>query len=239
MDLEKANFKKAGEILAEVWSELVIDNHPVVATYVEDKEMEPSSPSEIWMSLHVLSSQYFLQIVKCDNINCCGPTRSCWKKVIPKRFLPPPAIIRKDVDGPSVPNPADVKSTDHFAGSWQRLAMASMFPVDGACDNFCPSLQKELPKRMCKHCKHFFTSAAAVQQHTRGEGCPSLVGVPIPRPDVLVLDEADEDVEDHAANAENYDISDDVMPVITIEDILNSPFIELTMGDKSGDENDA
>ena len=50
-------------------------------------------------------------------------------------------------------NPTEVKSMDYFAGLWQRLAMASMFPVAGAYDNFCPSLQKELTKRMCKHCK--------------------------------------------------------------------------------------
>lgn len=33
-ELEKCNFKKAGELLAEVWSERVIDNFPVVAEYV-------------------------------------------------------------------------------------------------------------------------------------------------------------------------------------------------------------
>ena len=29
--LEKKNFKAAGEILADIWSESVIDGHPVVA----------------------------------------------------------------------------------------------------------------------------------------------------------------------------------------------------------------
>jgi hypothetical protein len=35
--LELLNFEKAGEILAEIWSETVIDNHPVFAKYIEPK----------------------------------------------------------------------------------------------------------------------------------------------------------------------------------------------------------
>ena len=34
-DLEKENFKAAGEIQAKIWSESVIDDHPVVARYVD------------------------------------------------------------------------------------------------------------------------------------------------------------------------------------------------------------
>ena len=34
-DLEKANFKKAGETLAEVWNQTVIDDYSVHAKYVE------------------------------------------------------------------------------------------------------------------------------------------------------------------------------------------------------------
>ena len=242
VDLEKANFKKAGEILAEVWSELVIDGHPVVAEYVEDKKLELSSPSEMWMNFHVRTSHYLLQIVKYDNINCCGPMRSSWKAVFPQRFLPPPAVIRKNEDGPSVPDPSDVKSTDHFAGLWQRLALSAISPMDVAYDNFCPSLQKELPKRKCKHCNAYFTSAATVQRHTRGQCCPSLFGMPIPRPAVMVLDEPDDvEVDDDDEDADNSDDNSDgdVIPVITIEDILNSPFIELAMGEESHDEHDA
>lgn len=32
-ELEKVNFQKAAEILAEVWNNLVIDEHPVFAEY--------------------------------------------------------------------------------------------------------------------------------------------------------------------------------------------------------------
>ena len=34
--LEKRNFKKAGEILANVWNELVLDKFPVYCEYLEN-----------------------------------------------------------------------------------------------------------------------------------------------------------------------------------------------------------
>jgi hypothetical protein len=37
-ELEKENFKKTGEVLAEVWSMDMIDRHPVVAEYIEPPE---------------------------------------------------------------------------------------------------------------------------------------------------------------------------------------------------------
>ncbi|GBP40850.1 hypothetical protein EVAR_88911_1 [Eumeta japonica] len=65
-DLEKKNFQKAGEVLAEVWSNMVIDGNGVVAEYVEpDDSAEsfiPDLPSQQWYSEHVRESQYLLQV---------------------------------------------------------------------------------------------------------------------------------------------------------------------------------
>ena len=94
-ELERINFRKAGEILAEIWSNVIIDGHPVIAQYVEKKEIAPVPLNEMWMSDHVQTSQYFLQIVKCNNSLCCEPMRSNWISLFPKRFLPSPALIRK------------------------------------------------------------------------------------------------------------------------------------------------
>lgn len=38
-DLEKKNFQKAGEVLAEVWQKTVIDSHPVIAEFVQNEEV--------------------------------------------------------------------------------------------------------------------------------------------------------------------------------------------------------
>ena len=35
MELEIKNFKAVGEILAEIWSELIIDGHPIKAAYID------------------------------------------------------------------------------------------------------------------------------------------------------------------------------------------------------------
>ena len=64
-DLELQNFEYAGEILAELWSKLVIDNHPVIAEFVRDEASEITiTKSEQWKANHVRESQYLLQIVE-------------------------------------------------------------------------------------------------------------------------------------------------------------------------------
>lgn len=63
-ELEKKNFTSAGEALASVWSELMIDGHPVVAQY-KHPGGESKLPADIdanWYAIHVRESQYFLQV---------------------------------------------------------------------------------------------------------------------------------------------------------------------------------
>ena len=69
------------------------------------------------------------------------------------------------------------------------------------------------------YCKVYFTSAAAVSRHRKG--CPSLHGILITRPEVVDL------VEEDMAMAADAVVDDEAMPIISIEDILNSPFIEI------------
>ena len=74
-ELEVKNFEATGKILAEIWSESIIDNHPVVASYTSLPEKEHSKvlfhKTEEWKAKHVRQSQYMLQIVKCSD-------KSCW-----------------------------------------------------------------------------------------------------------------------------------------------------------------
>ncbi|CAF0777437.1 unnamed protein product [Didymodactylos carnosus] len=46
-ELEKTNFKKAGEVLAEVWSGSVIDEYPVVAEYIEPPATTPEEKRQV------------------------------------------------------------------------------------------------------------------------------------------------------------------------------------------------
>lgn len=75
--LEKRNFEYAGNVLAEIFSNVVLDSHPVCAEYISPKEKEAedeleeeeeeadvsSKPSQLWYSIHVRESQYFLQVI--------------------------------------------------------------------------------------------------------------------------------------------------------------------------------
>ena len=61
LDLEKRNLKKAGEVLAEIWGELVMDGHSVVAEFVSDKQKKETNLDHSWMAKHCRASQYMLQ----------------------------------------------------------------------------------------------------------------------------------------------------------------------------------
>ena len=51
-----------GETLAGVWSELVFDDFPVVAEYVENASVESVPLEQSWVSRHCRTSQYLLQV---------------------------------------------------------------------------------------------------------------------------------------------------------------------------------
>ena len=102
--LQKKNFDFAGKALADVWSRLVLVGHPTAAEYIEPSASEPSEENVIskgqkWWETYVRPSQYFTQIVKCDNEKCCEKKRSSYFNVIKNRFLPPPLPIAQTSEG--------------------------------------------------------------------------------------------------------------------------------------------
>ena len=90
--MEKANFKKAEEILVEVWSQAVIDGFNVHAQYVEPGSTSTNlpAPTATWRWNHMQQSHYFLQIVKCNDVTCCGQRQTNYNEVFPNRFIPAP-----------------------------------------------------------------------------------------------------------------------------------------------------
>ena len=86
-NLEKCNFQAAGEILAKVWEEIVLDNFPVVADYIENTAKDPRDLNEKWISVHCKISQYLLQVIQCNDSKCCGGFRTTWKSVFSSRFF--------------------------------------------------------------------------------------------------------------------------------------------------------
>lgn len=93
--LEKQNFKFAGEALAEIWSDVIIDKHVTKAVYIDPDEPQIHlsdllSKNENWNSKYVLTSQYMTQIVKCGDRSCCTAPRSSIFKLLHKTngYLP-------------------------------------------------------------------------------------------------------------------------------------------------------
>ncbi|GBP08970.1 hypothetical protein EVAR_5258_1 [Eumeta japonica] len=170
--LEKDNFKKAGDILAEIWSAVCIDGHEVVAKYIDpnnDTSSVPDLPAEEWYTEHVRESQYLLQVVKCDDQKCCSPRRSDLHMILHDRFLPPPYPITQ-VDGHlTIP---DFK--EHDGKSFAPFLIRHCLPIQPLnafistpYDLYCPSVRDDLEKRCCSTCGIYFASSTRAEEHRR------------------------------------------------------------------------
>lgn len=104
-ELEKVNFEKGGNFLAEVFGNTVIDSHPVIAEFDKDDQISVCNVDEQWLARHVRQSQYVLQIIKCSDVTCCLEWRSNWLKVVTFRFLPAPYPLHQTMNGVIVPEP--------------------------------------------------------------------------------------------------------------------------------------
>lgn len=122
-DLEKRNFKFAGETLSEIWSSILIDGHPVFSKFVEPSESNSLSVpdhSQAWFQTHVRTSQYLLQITKCGSENCCGLNRSNIRDVLPSGFLPGPVKVKFSKEEKITA--ANINDTGKFLPLFQQLS---------------------------------------------------------------------------------------------------------------------
>lgn len=171
IELEKKNFAKAGEILAEVWNQNIIDNHPTVAHFVNETESELADnlieKSSSWWDTHIEFGQYLLQIIKCDNQSCCNPKRSSLFSIIKNGRIPPPLPITNSEDKLKVPDSQyDKLKADQFAPLFLNLVLKNEFPIK-SFDAFCPSVQSKLPNRTCKVCSKYFSATKYLNEHEK------------------------------------------------------------------------
>ena len=132
-ELEKRNFAAAGEVLASVWSETVIDNYPVVAKWTPPEEPGSAidSVDQEWIDRHVCQSRYLLQIVRCDDLTCCTTSRTKYADVLGGKFIPPPIPLKA---GPKV-------GEGKFGGLFQNLWLAHTTNTR-VFDTHCPKLNE-------------------------------------------------------------------------------------------------
>ena len=239
-ELERKNFQRAGEVLAEIWGQLVLDDHPVISEYVENQAIEPDDYNELWVSQHCRITRYMLQIVKCDGRTCCSEMRTSWSSVFKQKFLPSPVPVRQEPTGPVIPEVGQVKKSDECHGNlWQRLAITPLIPNTGyneiPYDLYCARVK--VNERVCKLCGIYYPSKTAVDRHRRGKGFQA--GKTIswrPAAEELIdicdmdkIDDAGEIDVTASKNPQTIDVGNDVdteaIPVISLVEILaNSPF---------------
>ena len=171
-ELERKNFQRAGEVLAEIWGQLVLDDHPVISEYVENQASEPDDYNELWVSQHCRITKHILQIVKCDDRTCCSEMRTSWSSIFKQKFLPSPVPVRQEPTGPVIPEVGQVKKSDKFLGNLrQRLAITPLNTgyKEIPYDLYCAIVK--VNERVCKLCGIYYPSKTAVDRHRRGKGC--------------------------------------------------------------------
>lgn len=243
-ELEKKNFQKAGESLAEIWGEMIIDGYPVVAEFVENRQCDPSVIDESWISRHCRLSKYMLQIIKCSDPFCCSKMRTSWDKMFINRFLPAPVPARIEKTGTVIPDIDSVMKGDRFVDNiWRRLVISPLVPTTKydviPYDLYCPSINKNIANQVCKGCGIYYPSKAAVDRHRRGLGCLQKTRVlqskliAVARPDV----EPEVNIEETPSINEEASCNvDDRMPVISLKYILeNNPFEEIDVEEEDSD----
>ncbi|CAF0726611.1 unnamed protein product [Adineta steineri] len=225
VDLEKLNFRKAGQMLAETWNQTIIDGYPVFAEYINppvtsederrqldvkivmdelirqvcaEEEAEEGHEARIsaadeyyqdnarpprekfsdqpkydideyWCAMHVLQTQYTLQIVRCNSVECCGAWRSNYIEVFPHRFLPSPVPFERTPYGVRMAE-KDYQKGQFYGSLFQRIqfhgvvienTQNEMLPFDFCCS----SVKKELRKRTCRICNQYIPSAYRMKNH--------------------------------------------------------------------------
>ncbi|CAF1273702.1 unnamed protein product [Adineta steineri] len=130
---------------------------------------------EYWCATHVLQTQYTIQIIRCNDASCCTPWRSNYIQVFPHRFLPAPAPFNRSSAGVKMAeiasSSAAINPISPFYGNlFQRIQFHGivinrtkndLLPFD-AC---CPSIQTELPSRICSICKQYIPIAVRLRNH--------------------------------------------------------------------------
>lgn len=225
-ELEVENFQHAGECLVEIFSSVVIDGYPVTAEFVpsSESELEKNSiqaASPEWVSQHVRSSQYFLQIVKCLNPACCGSFRSVYQTFIKNRFLPAPIPLRYKQNLEISNDP----STKTYATLFQNLAF---FNKDVPYDEYCPSLAEKLKSRVCDDCGLYFASNVLQKKHRvihKGDGRRKRAVAKSQISEDIFLEGDGGDDEQQVQDQVQVNV-DDVLPVVSLEEHLANPWID-------------
>ncbi|GES90526.1 hypothetical protein GLOIN_2v1783204 [Rhizophagus clarus] len=165
-ELALQNFRYAGESLCDIWSRDLIFGKSVDARYVEELanpfenlEFEGDDSPECfvpwsWIENHCNLCQYSLDIKRCMNTSCCGPSRAKEAMdflLLNNGFLPP---VTKGRDG-------------HFTSAIHLLEYYDHLKIPGY-DSHCPSFDQTTYSRLCcSVCGKYFPTLTFMTNHKR------------------------------------------------------------------------
>ncbi|CAG8734991.1 24591_t:CDS:2 [Dentiscutata erythropus] len=175
-ELEKCNFKAAGDVLTSVWEDTIIDGYPVLAKYINPSEETYflREKSATWMENHVMTCHYMTQVTKCNDPSCCKPFRSGIQQILPKRFFPPPLFTQQKPHGICAASMSISDNTTHFSSFLLSVLMeGKLIPPDTNLHYlpfnwYCPTVNKSINEYLCFYCKRYFALKEALKYHTRG-----------------------------------------------------------------------
>ena len=178
-ELERRNFKHAGEVASKQFEKMVYSGFKTSCSYVDPPESMDDFEipdeyaydeiSERWKSDHVRTGKYAYVVVSCDDPQCC-PRRDPYiqkitRSLMPNGFLPPPVKLSRKNGQIKVNKEAILDKNVKFT----PLSARALFAVntDFPYDYFCPSRQKSIETTICPHCKICFPNKTQKLKHKR------------------------------------------------------------------------
>ena len=163
--MKERNFEGAGKVLAEIWNNMVVDEHEVTAEYIAMKPTEDITDfnvSAAYKSRHLIQTQYRTVALKCKDRECCSAPMTIIYKFFPGISIAPLIPITHTKAGPvAAPLTKEVHKQDLiFLCIFQRLTMAQVItPKDQLekynnkvpYDVYLPTVQEKAEGRSCKN----------------------------------------------------------------------------------------
>ena len=218
-ELEKRNFKAAGETLCGIWSDLVIDGYQTVADFIEDPpsdEIQNYVVTAKFRNKHVFESQYMVVYLKCDDFDCCEGFVTDVKLFFPHRSIPPLIPIKRTEMGVVAveKNDLDKQKLEFLSVSLRIVFKDQIIPAEYLIkygdnvpyDLYLPSVQDQLDKRICRNCKKYHATQKSLKFHQKD--CPKPKSKKKTR--AFIESDSEEDDETVEADLEPMGVGDDI-----------------------------
>ena len=156
-----------------------VDGYRVTAKYIDEPAGDVTrdyKASKLFKCKHVLETQYFTVILKCEDRSCCRPFKTKVNIFFPNRRIPALIPFKYSTSGPvALQLTKDVfKENIEFHDIFGRMVvedkLAPPLLVEKYGDKipfdvYFPSVQEKVEKRTCSICKKYHSSIKSLNGH--------------------------------------------------------------------------